>query len=206
MTMTRFLAAMVLTTPLAAGVVAAQGTAIDYSRADQLNARYDGLAVNTPDRPTWIGRSPRLWYRRTVKGGYEFIVVDVAAKTKQPAFDHTKLAAAIIRAGLSEVPAAGRGGGRRGTGNADARFGDEPPVRRLQLRRRRARDRVRRDGLQLEVHDHRLRLPACRTRQRSVDEAAAAAGAEPDRSPTTNRATWCRSKARGTTSRRSATR
>ncbi len=111
MTMTRFLAAMVLTTPLAAGVVAAQGTAIDYSRADQLNARYDGLAVNTPDRPTWIGRSPRLWYRRTVKGGYEFLVVDVAAKTKQPAFDHTKLAAAIIRAGLSEVPAAGRGGG-----------------------------------------------------------------------------------------------
>ena len=95
---------------LAAQSLNAQGTAADYARSDHLNARYEGLTVNTPDRPTWIGRSPRLWYRRTVKGGYEFIVVDVAAKTKQPAFDHTKLAAAIIRAGLTEVPAAGRGG------------------------------------------------------------------------------------------------
>ena len=95
----------------AASNLAAQGTAADYARAEQLNAHYDGLAANIPDRPTWIGRTSRLWYRRTVKGGgYEFIVVDVAAKTKGPAFDHAKLAAGIIRAGLTETPAAGRGG------------------------------------------------------------------------------------------------
>jgi dipeptidyl aminopeptidase/acylaminoacyl peptidase len=92
-------------------VLGAQGTAADYARAEQLNARYEGLAVNIPDRPTWIGRTSRLWYRRTVKGGgYEFMVVDVVAKTKQPAFDHAKLADAIVRAGLTEVPALGRGG------------------------------------------------------------------------------------------------
>ncbi len=117
MTMTRLLAAIVLTTPLAAGTLAGQGTAVDYSRADQLNARYEGLAVGIPDRPTWIGRTSRLWYRRTAKGGgYEFMVVDVAAKTKQPAFDHARLADAIIRAGLTEIPAAGRGGGAPGGG------------------------------------------------------------------------------------------
>jgi hypothetical protein len=102
---------------LATQSVGAQGTAVDYSRADQLNARYEGLAVGIPDRPTWIGRTARLWYRRTAKGGgYEFMVVDVAAKTKQPAFDHARLAEAIIRAGLTEIPAAGRGGGAPGGG------------------------------------------------------------------------------------------
>jgi len=96
---------------LATEALNAQGTAADYARAEQLNTRYEGLAANIPDHPTWIGRTSRLWYRRTVKGGgHEFMVVDVAAKTKQPAFDHTKLAAAIIRAGLTETPAAGRGG------------------------------------------------------------------------------------------------
>jgi dipeptidyl aminopeptidase/acylaminoacyl peptidase len=95
----------------AASDLAAQGTAADYARSDQLNARYQGLAVNVPDRPTWIGKTPRLWYRRTVKGGgFEFIVADVAAKTKHPAFDHAKLAEAIVRAGLTEIPDAGRGG------------------------------------------------------------------------------------------------
>jgi dipeptidyl aminopeptidase/acylaminoacyl peptidase len=89
----------------------AQGTAADYARADGLNAHYEGLAVSVPDRPTWIGRTSRLWYRRTVKGGgYEFMVADVVAKTKQPAFDHTRLADAIVRAGLVEVPSLGRGG------------------------------------------------------------------------------------------------
>ena len=109
------LGAGLLPVVLATQFLAAQGTAVDYSRADQLNARYEGLAVGIPDRPTWIGRTSRLWYRRTAKGGgYEFMVVDVAAKTKQPAFDHARLADAIIRAGLTEIPAAGRGGGAPG--------------------------------------------------------------------------------------------
>ncbi len=111
------LGAGLLPVVLATQSVGAQGTAVDYSRADQLNARYEGLAVGIPDRPTWIGRTSRLWYRRTAKGGgYEFAVVDVAAKTKQPAFDHARLADAIIRAGLTEVPNAGRGGGAPGGG------------------------------------------------------------------------------------------
>lgn len=99
----------------AASDLAAQGTAADYSRSDQLNAHYQGLAVNVPDRPTWIGKTSRLWYRRTVKGGgYEFVVADATMKTQRAAFDHAKLADALIRAGLAETPEVGRGGGGAG--------------------------------------------------------------------------------------------
>jgi dipeptidyl aminopeptidase/acylaminoacyl peptidase len=98
----------VLVSALAVQALGAQGTAADYARAEQLNAHYQGLAANVPDRPMWIGRTSRLWYRRTVKGGgYEFMVADAATKSKYPAFDHAKLADAIIRAGLTEVPTFG---------------------------------------------------------------------------------------------------
>lgn len=73
----------------------AQGTAADYARAEQLNARYQGLAVNVPDHATWIGKTPRFWYRRSVKGGYEFMLVDATTLEKRPAFDHAKLAQSL---------------------------------------------------------------------------------------------------------------
>jgi hypothetical protein len=175
---------------LAAQSLGAQGTAADYARSDRLNARYEGLAVNTPDRPTWIGRSPRLWYRRTVKGGgYEFMVVDVAAKTKQPAFDHTKLAAALVRAGLSEVPAVGRGGGGGGApapGTPTLVSATNLPFADFTF-----------------ADDEHASASAQSAR---ADEVVAAAAAARAQSLTTNRATWSRSKDPGTTSRRSATR
>ena len=85
----------IATVPVAA---LAQGTAADYARAEQLNTRFQGLAVDVPDRATWIGKTNRFWYRRTVKGGYEFMLVDAATKEKRPAFDHAKLAAAMSAA------------------------------------------------------------------------------------------------------------
>ena len=72
-----------------------QGTAADYARAASLNERYQGLALNVVDREGWIGKTSRFWYRRTVKGGYEFMVVDAKSLDKQPAFDHARLAAAL---------------------------------------------------------------------------------------------------------------
>ncbi len=85
---------------LAAPVVVlhAQGTAADYARSAQLNERFQGLALDVADHATWIGRTDRFWYRRTVKGGYEFMVVDAATQQKRPAFDHIKLAAAMSAA------------------------------------------------------------------------------------------------------------
>ena len=76
----------------------AQGTPADYARSAQLNARYDGLAVNVVDRASWIGNTDRFWYRRSVKGGYEFMIVDAKTLERRPAFDHGKLAASLSSA------------------------------------------------------------------------------------------------------------
>ena len=88
-----------------AGGLGAQGTAADYSRAAQLNARFQGLAVNIPDRATWIGKTSRFSYRRTVKGGFEFMVVDAATQEKRVAFDHAKLATSLNAAANTQFTA-----------------------------------------------------------------------------------------------------
>jgi hypothetical protein len=77
---------------------AAQGTIADYQRAMTLRARYDGLALNVVDERQWIRNTNRFWYRRSVKGGHEFILVDADAKTKQPAFDHARMAEGVSTA------------------------------------------------------------------------------------------------------------
>ncbi|MBP6059798.1 MAG: hypothetical protein KA522_03415, partial [Candidatus Saccharicenans sp.] len=76
-----------------------QGKVEDYDRAFALREKFDGQAINVPDRPAWIEKTPRFWYRKTVKGGHEFILVDAEKATKQPAFDHEKLAAALSKEG-----------------------------------------------------------------------------------------------------------
>jgi dipeptidyl aminopeptidase/acylaminoacyl peptidase len=76
----------------------AQLTRADYERAAGLRKKYDGLAVNIVDRPTWIGKTNRFWYRKSVKGGNEFVLVDAETLTKKPAFDHEKLAASLSTA------------------------------------------------------------------------------------------------------------
>ena len=82
-----FVVALLL--PAAAG---AQGSAADYERANGLRAKYEALAVNVPGPATWIDKTPRFWYRRSVKGGHEFVIVDAATQAKTPAFDHDRLA------------------------------------------------------------------------------------------------------------------
>jgi dipeptidyl aminopeptidase/acylaminoacyl peptidase len=57
-----------------------------------------GLVYDSPERATWIEKSHRFWYRKTVKGGNMFMVVDADALAKQPAFDHEKLAASLSAA------------------------------------------------------------------------------------------------------------
>ena len=54
----------------------AQVTRADYDRAAGLRKKYEGLAVNIVDRPTWIGKTKHFWYRKSVKGGNEFVLVD----------------------------------------------------------------------------------------------------------------------------------
>jgi hypothetical protein len=73
----------------------AQLTVADYDRALTLQKRYDSLVLNLPEPPVWQESSDSFVYRKTVEGGHEFFLVDAAAQTKQPAFDHEKLAAAV---------------------------------------------------------------------------------------------------------------
>ncbi len=97
MTSTRraFAALIVCTPALLPRPAGAQGTAADYRRAIGLRDAYQALALNVPEPATWIEKTNRFWYRRSVKGGHEFILIDAASRQKQPAFDHERLASAL---------------------------------------------------------------------------------------------------------------
>ena len=77
----------------------AQGTAADYARSEGLRARTDGLVIDAAEAPSWVGPgSSKFVYRKSVKGGFQFIMVDAATLEKRPAFDHDRLAASIATA------------------------------------------------------------------------------------------------------------
>src|SRR5438552_4028559 len=70
----------------------------DYQRASNLRTKYQGLVLFDTGAPAWIGTTDQFWYRRSVEGGHEFILVDAAGPAKRPAFDHERLAAALSAA------------------------------------------------------------------------------------------------------------
>jgi hypothetical protein len=109
-------------------MIMAQGTLADYHRGESLRAKSQGLVVNTPGAPNWIGDTEHFWYTRSVKGGTEFVLVDAVAATKKPAFDQAKLAVAISTVTghpytALELPFAPPAGGRGGGGGRGAAVG-----------------------------------------------------------------------------------
>lgn len=73
-------------------------TAADYQRAEKfLSYGTAPLVDRTQVRPNWLP-GDRFWYRTMTPQGAEFILVDPAAGTRAPAFDHAKLAAALSAA------------------------------------------------------------------------------------------------------------
>ena len=85
--------------PAAAALpAAAQGTLEDYRRAADVRQRLDGLTVGVAGAPTWIDGSSRFWYRLSVVGGHEFVVVDAETREKAPAFDHAGIAGGLSAA------------------------------------------------------------------------------------------------------------
>ena len=76
-------------------VLPGQGRLVDYERADGLREKFQALAIDVPGRVTWIEKTHRFWYRKTVKDGFEFEVVDADTLAKKPAFDHARVAAAL---------------------------------------------------------------------------------------------------------------
>ncbi|HVJ27774.1 MAG TPA: DPP IV N-terminal domain-containing protein [Vicinamibacterales bacterium] len=86
-------------------VASAQATIADYQRSMGLRDKYADLTTGTADAPRWIEQTNRFYYRRTVKGGHEWMLVDGATRAKVPAFDHEKLAAAISTAASRKATA-----------------------------------------------------------------------------------------------------
>ena len=71
----------------------------DYvAAADLLEANTQGLVRNTSVEPNWIADTEQFWYRRESKFGPEYILVNTLEGTKEPAFDHERLADAISAA------------------------------------------------------------------------------------------------------------
>ena len=85
-----------------------QGTLEDYRRSASINQR-----VNVPSLTVglvnggvnWVGNSNQAWYRVSVRGGNQFVLVDADAWTKAPAFDHARLATALSTAANGQYTA-----------------------------------------------------------------------------------------------------
>ena len=75
-----------------------QLTADDYRQAEKfVGYNTNPLVLNAGVRPNWLPDG-RFWYRTVRAVGPEFVLVDPAARTKKPAFDHDRLATALSAA------------------------------------------------------------------------------------------------------------
>ena len=82
-----------------------QLTSDDYARAERFLGPTAGpLVSGLAGRPTWVGGAGRFWYRASNGGGTSsFWLVDPARKSRVPAFDHGRLAAALGSATGTQV-------------------------------------------------------------------------------------------------------
>lgn len=81
----------------AASVALGQVTRADYERSQGLSEKYRYLTVDVPEPATWIEKSQRFYYRKSVKGGHEFVTIDAATLERRPSVDHQRLADALCR-------------------------------------------------------------------------------------------------------------
>jgi dipeptidyl aminopeptidase/acylaminoacyl peptidase len=75
----------------------AQGTAVDYARATALATRYEAAAIDIAGPPSAIGNTHQFWYRKSVAGGDQFMIIDADTQQKRPAFDHEGIARTLSR-------------------------------------------------------------------------------------------------------------
>ncbi len=89
------------------------GLSLDLSAASQESpqrrpGRNAGDARVFRDRvtPNWFAGNTRFWYLNALPAGAkEFLLVDAERGVREPAFDHTKLAAALAKAAGTDYPA-----------------------------------------------------------------------------------------------------
>jgi dipeptidyl aminopeptidase/acylaminoacyl peptidase len=73
----------------------AQGTPADYARAEGLRTRYEAAAVDIATAPIAIPQTHKFWYRKSVNGGEQVLMIDADTQQKQPAFDHDRIAQSL---------------------------------------------------------------------------------------------------------------
>ena len=82
-------------------------TAEDYARAERyLGQSMDPLVLNGAVEPEWLPDG-RFWYRNETPQGSEYLVVNAAAGTRQPAFDHQRMAEALSAVAGADATASG---------------------------------------------------------------------------------------------------
>ena len=92
-----FVAVLAAATPVLAQQPRAL-TADDYARAERfLGYNTTPLVSGATVRPGWLA-ADRFWYLNTTADGVEYVLVDPARRTRAPAFDHARIAAALSRA------------------------------------------------------------------------------------------------------------
>jgi dipeptidyl-peptidase-4 len=98
---------VVVLIPLAAGVLFGEAAAqVDYRRAERfLGWNIANLVTGDEVAPQWMADGDRFWYRNKIREGSEFVLVNPAAGSRAPVFDHARLAAAMSLANdTSYVP------------------------------------------------------------------------------------------------------
>ncbi|HTN39641.1 MAG TPA: DPP IV N-terminal domain-containing protein, partial [Asticcacaulis sp.] len=73
-------------------------TVADYQRSLNLRDDWLGLTENIAEPAQWVEGTHRFIYRKTVPGGFEFVMMDADTKQKSPAFDQDRLAVALGKA------------------------------------------------------------------------------------------------------------
>src|SRR4051812_10084758 len=86
---------LIAAAPLAAQTPQRNYTAQDYARAERfLGTTTAPLVTGLGVQPTWVSDG-RFWYRTSSTGGFQFVMVDPARRTRTSAFDQARLAAAL---------------------------------------------------------------------------------------------------------------
>ena len=74
----------------------AQAQEVDYNRAERfLNWHTSQMLSGDQVRPNWLDDGRRFWYQNRLGEGHEFVVVNPTARSRQPLFDHHRLASAM---------------------------------------------------------------------------------------------------------------
>ena len=77
-------------------------TEADYERAEgRLGNHTNPLVLGASVLPVWLDDG-RFWYRNRFEGGTEYVITDPAAGTRERAFDHARMAAALTAASGEE--------------------------------------------------------------------------------------------------------